>query len=1274
MHYRMSFNLTSTIFKTLKMKLYLSSLFLLHILSLGLLDAQYLSNNHFFIEHFDSEDYPLGASVYDILQDNLGYLWFATQNGLFKYDGYTFEEIPLAAAADIDHWSRRQINTISVNREGHVWGYGKGGLFKYNPTLEKTYRPNYKKGGDMGRIFIDKIGRLWSNYYFGNFLMPETPGDRDSLAHHGFGQRYPLELYDKIESVTNRSLASILKVTSDTTISRDFVIEKGKRYLILCLGEFDGKFHDFGWISDHTGKTVWKMECERSGSGALNVGCRVQIEPVLLSPGTYTVQYRTDNSYNYNSWYDLPPDKPEYWGIQILDVDDANLRMIDSINQIVIERNRHIPATQTLVKTSFMQDEHGIIWIGAENGLFHVDSLLFSSNPPYISTSKIPKYYDGEEINYKVLAMSPARDRKFWIYGVHEEPDGTSKGFLDLFDPTKLGMENQYSHESLDTKEFYDVYSSMVFDSIQNTIWLTRNDKLYHWRAPFLVGPKEVVLGNDSGATISDLQLDHTGLLWVSTMNSGLFKIRTSNGMISYYPLANSGRSFGGTGSFHVTSFAEDRNGKVWISTREGALLFFDPANRIHEVLMDDHLHRTHRSGTHVFADDVGNIWSTCNGGARRWNVDDLVFEEYKLPPNSHFSIHYDWGYRIIYETEDGHLWGLIRISDQNGVNREFQQILIKFDIVSQQFILDQHISHFGADPCLIDEHGNLLYYNTNMTRSRAFTLYQSNIDSEVLTEGYSVLDCRPRAIMKSREGTIWVGTKLQGLLGLDSNRQVIKKVSTFDGLPSNEIVSILEDNNQNLWLHTVQGMVIYNPLQDLIIKPAVLSILEGHGHSDLFVNMGDNFRHGNGTFYVRNQERGGFYLFHPDDIDLDSIPPRPIIEEIRLGNQDESEAVVLPVGSMRMMNLHWSTLRNNALCFSYTGLHFADPDQNQFAYQLDGIDNDWILANRERTARYHDVPPGRYTFKVKAANADGIWSQPRTVQINIDPPWYWNLWSQIIYASLLICMATLIVYRKYLMYQRKLLQVNRVNDQLQEIDRIKDNIITFGSNDLKTQLLEIVETAELLTKESVEGNVRDSRKNLKKIASDGRFLTYLISDLTDFVLLRQRRLDLRLRPVDLYEAANAAIDLVKNCMKKTDLMFINNISPDLAKANADEQRLQQILNSLLSSAYQLSSSDQIVIQAYHANGQIEVEVQASGVGISSDLNTFAPDDVQDKTNLQATDSTQMRLTIATQLIDLHGGKFIEEAGDEGLIYRFTLPTVPRGNSRKHLKTSIVTE
>ena len=136
----------------------------------------------------------------------------------------------------------------------------------------------------------------------------------------------------------------------------------------------------------------------------------------------------------------------------------------------------------------------------------------------------------------------------------------------------------------------------------------------------------------------------------------------------------------------------------------------------------------------------------------------------------------------------------------------------------------------------------------------------------------------------------------------------------------------------------------------------------------------------------------GGLTAFYPDQVRDNTNPPRVLVSAVNVFDQPVPDYKGMDRGQgVQSIELPHD---QNDITFEYVGLHYTDPARNSYEYRLEQLDEDWVTAGTVRAARYPALGHGNYTFRVRAANSDGIWSQPTSVEIRIKPPWWRTIWA----------------------------------------------------------------------------------------------------------------------------------------------------------------------------------------------------------------------------------------------------------------------------------------
>ena len=230
----------------------------------------------------------------------------------------------------------------------------------------------------------------------------------------------------------------------------------------------------------------------------------------------------------------------------------------------------------------------------------------------------------------------------------------------------------------------------------------------------------------------------------------------------------------------------------------------------------------------------------------------------------------------------------------------------------------------------------------------------------------------------EGRQGRLWVAGGMEGLGVVDLNapeRGIVRKYTPGEGLKCDNVQSVIGDKSGMLWINSGQGLVRFNPT---VLKSELFG--PGYGVPAKNSNIFKLLKNGELAIGARK----GLYLFHPGHLRANPEFPTPYLTSFKVFDQ---ETALPREGEVRL------SYRQNFFSFEFSAISFNLPEQNTFAYQLAGVDEGWAYAGKRRFASYTNIPGGRYQFRLKAANNEGVWNdKPYTLDIFITTPW-WKAW-----------------------------------------------------------------------------------------------------------------------------------------------------------------------------------------------------------------------------------------------------------------------------------------
>ncbi len=258
---------------------------------------------------------------------------------------------------------------------------------------------------------------------------------------------------------------------------------------------------------------------------------------------------------------------------------------------------------------------------------------------------------------------------------------------------------------------------------------------------------------------------------------------------------------------------------------------------------------------------------------------------------------------------------------------------------------------------------------------------------------------------------------------------------------------------------------------------------------------------------------------------------------------------------------------------------------------------------------------------------------------------------------------------------QASFASLEQKNQQLEQLDRLKDEFLANTSHELRTPLNGMIGIAESML-DGATGKLTEMQKhNLLTIAQSGHRLANLVNDILDFSKLRNQKMELQLKPVGIREIVQVVFSLSQYLIGNKNLELINDVSPDLPPAAADENRLQQILYNIVGNAIKFTPSGTIRVAACEvsqeeapeslteenlsATKQLAITVRDTGIGIATDKldRIFASFEQAEGSTAREYGGTGLGLAVSKKLVELHGGKItVESTVGVGSQFTFTLP------------------
>ena len=520
--------------------------------------------------------------------------------------------------------------------------------------------------------------------------------------------------------------------------------------------------------------------------------------------------------------------------------------------------------------------------------------------------------------------------------------------------------------------------------------------------------------------------------------------------------------------------------------------------------------------------------------------------------------------------------------------------------------------------------------------------------------------------IVDSTLTVLWVGTN-NGLNKFSINNRSmdpydfsvdIKHFAKNDGLPDNNVNSVLEDDNGNLWIGTSAGISFFD-----VNKESFINFSRKDGLNGITMNPNAALKLDDGLMIFGSTD--GLNIVNPVEINFSEYKPNIVITDFQLFNRsliigDNSPLKKSLIYTEEIVLSH----DQDVFSFEFAALDFNSPRSIKYAYKMEGFDIDWIITNDRRFATYTNLDPGTYYFKVKSTNSDGVWnSEVASIRLVINPPWWATLWAYGLYTILIII--GLFAIRRFEMNRTKLRNELRLRefeaDQFSKLEEMKSIFFANLSHEFRTPLTLIKGPVELL-KNRITG--RSEQEQIDIIERNSEKLKELIDQLLELSQLENASVTLKAQQEDLIKILKGFVYSFESLALQKNITVKFESECDLKSVWIDRDKFEKIINNLLSNAFKFTPSGGTVCVTVKTilsdeKEYSEVIISDTGIGIPEDKlkSIFDRFFQADDTTQRSYGGSGIGLSLAKELIDLHKWNItVESENGKGTTFKVIIP------------------
>ena len=675
-----------------------------------------------------------------------------------------------------------------------------------------------------------------------------------------------------------------------------------------------------------------------------------------------------------------------------------------------------VKTTNEILNTSFINciytDSSNNIWIGTKA------AGVFMMNP----SGKIKNFSDKNGLSSNYIKTIIEGKKGEIIVGTIDGLNLIQRDSVSLMDLPKI----EGSHLTFTSSVSYK--DQLVFGALNNQLYfVNKNTYKVSWITP------------ENGFTykkIWSVFTDKEKNLWLGSIGAGLVKF---NPIFTYYNTKN------GISSDYINAVYEGSSGDLYVGINGG----FNVIDKDNTIKAYQLLEELGFSNVYHFNEFNNQVLLGTNNGLFK------LFGEKTIPvPFSDKEI------------KDENIYTSYKHKSKFYVGGKMGIYLMQSDTL---FPVPNSPKEFVYN---IIAYKGLIYLASNKG------IYKYNGKTfEFLTKEQGLECDRVKCFKIDSKNNLWIGTSEGAFL---YNGKNFKKIDESSGLTSENIYFMEIDDKGNIWLGSNKGLdrlkieSAYQHWNNPSNKIEVRNYTKNEGFNGVECNLNAVYRNKKNQLYFGTIN--GLYIYHSMSDAINQVPPLISFKNIKLNFEDVdwtdftnqiNKETELPTSLELKYN-------NNNLIFEFVGVSLTNPNEVQYQYKLEGLDEDWLPLTKDRKAVYTAIPHGDYTFRLKSKNSDGVWTEAdETFQFSISPPWYKTMWFYVSAVLFVLMLGyVILVVRTRNLRKTQIILTTKVEERTKELREEKEKVESINST-----LAEQKKVIEVANK-----NITDSINYAKKI------------------------------------------------------------------------------------------------------------------------------------------------------------------------------------------------
>lgn len=850
------------------------------------------------------------------------------------------------------------------------------------------------------------------------------------------------------------------------------------------------------------------------------------------------------------------------------------------------------------IRTVF-KDTQGCLWISVNNRLLciknkngHYERTVFQhdiNNPTSISDDFVTAFYEDNK-------------GALWI--------GTLTG-LNLYNPITGGFTHFQTNPN-STNSLANNSIRVITSDNQGNLWIGTQDGLTILDATrqqfttYKYHPDDPSSINQN--SVHSIFRDAGGNMWVGTFYGG---VNIANNPNINAPVFEHSYVVPELSSNIISSIAIDAKNNLWVGTEGGGL------NSINRATNQVTVYKNGPAGTltsnlvkKICIDKDQNIWVGTHGGGL--NVSEAGSTHLHQVLDSLPFLHYRHSEVVaLLEDREGLLWmgahtGLYAFVRSKTVltPSSYQKTL--------RPLLNKNISAL-----LEDRFQNIWIGTLN-------GLYLFNRNTKTISEIPIVSHIKNiNCITEDTKGNIWIGLYYGGLGRYSREQHAVIPATFTEKLPNENIVGLLEDAHNNLWISTGNGLVRYNP-----DKGTLRTYNKSDGLPGNEFNYNAFFKATSGELFFGGMK--GLISLFPDKIRENNLRAPIVFTGLEVLN-----VPVKPSDSSRILNEDINYIPElrlkydeNTFTVNFSLLNYIKSAKNIYAYKLQEVHKEW-LRTPTPAANFTNLAPGTYTLLIKGANNDGVWSAPRTLKIIILPPVWATWWAYLLYLLAALLLLFLVIRFFYL---RALLERDH------ELQEMKLNFFTNISHEIRTHLTLIKTPVDTMEQENKQNP--GLLRQITRLKGNTNRLLHLVSELMDFRKAESSSMKLHVARHELISFLTSVYETFEDISiaRKIHTSFIYTVNELFLYF--DSEQMAKVIFNLLSNAFKFTPDQgRIELFAEETETAVQIHITDNGKGIAPEyINKLFTNFFQVEDSATQNTGYGIGLALSKAIVQLHKG------------------------------------